>query len=268
MCGWPSACYVRENLACRGARARADGFRPETRLAYHDDSVAPILRPTSRRRRIPKNTTCCTRAWAGWNRILCDDGSRLIRRSISGGPSRRPRQPNSPRRPFHPCPIQPVAHLVESIPKGLDDLRGTQVCNTPRTVLVRLTGCRHVDDRPDGDVLGASRRSRQRRRKGGSPPRSLTGWAPTTVRALYESLRARRQRGVRIRILQSPVFSGQKQESETLQAEAPKPDLDPFDRHGQVVWWRLASCTRRSGSSTHAIIYLGSANMDWKAIAR
>jgi len=40
-------------------------------------------------------------------------------------------------------------------------------------------------------------------------------------RALYEALRTAAQRGVRIRILQSPGFSGHKQESDALQADFP-----------------------------------------------
>ncbi len=55
------------------------------------------------------------------------------------------------------------ACLVESIPKGLEDLRGTPAVQYTEDVLVRLTCAAGVLHRSDRNVLGTSAQSHQRR---------------------------------------------------------------------------------------------------------
>src|SRR5271166_1523009 len=118
-------------------------------------------------------------------------------------------------------PIAPTgAYLVESIPVGLEDLRGTPGVRYTEDVLVRLTGAAQstidltamywalLPDPAGDDEKGFTGEQFEKMGAGAG-------------RALYESLREAAARGVNIRILQSPGFSGQKQESETLQAGSP-----------------------------------------------
>jgi phospholipase D3/4 len=157
------------------------------------------------------------------------------------------------------------AYLVESIPRGLEDLRGTPAVAYTEDVLVRLTSTTRssIDltamywsllPNPDGDD------------EKGFTVEQLDEMGASAGRALFDALRAAAERGVRIRIVQSPGFSGRKKESETLQAEFPdRISIHPVDLANwygggimhQKIW---IFCARH--------LYLGSANMDWKSIAQ
>ena len=160
----------------------------------------------------------------------------------------------------------PRIYLVESIPGGLEDLRGTAGVDYTEHVLVRLTEAAQssidltamywalLADPDSDDEKGFSRDQ-------------LDAMGAGAGKALYDALRKAAGRGVNIRILESPGFSGQKQESATLLADFPNQvTIRPItmgDWYGgsgimhQKIWIFDA-----------AHLYLGSANMDWKSIAQ
>jgi phospholipase D3/4 len=157
----------------------------------------------------------------------------------------------------------PQAFLVESIPVGLESLRGTPGVQYTEEVLVRLTQAAQstialtamywalLPDPKGPDEMGFN--DQQFRRMGAD-----------SGRALYTALCDAAGRGISIRILQSPGFSGQKQESDDLRAKFPKQisihEVDMSKWYGggimhQKIW---------IFDSIH--LYLGSANMDWKSL--
>lgn len=159
---------------------------------------------------------------------------------------------------------QMLASLVESIPKGLEDLRGSPGIQYTEDVLVRLTraATRSIDltamywnllpDPSSDDEKGFT--EDQFEAMGAGSGRAL-------LDALYEAA----GRGVRIRILQSPGFSGKKQESDTLAEKFPAQvslhSITMGDWYGgggimHQKLWIFDTCH----------IYIGSANMDWKSI--
>ena len=157
----------------------------------------------------------------------------------------------------------PRASLVESIPVGLESLRGTPAVQYSEDVLVRLTQAAQstidltamywalLPDPKGTDEQGFT--DEQFRQMGAE-----------SGRALYAALYDAAQRGVSIRILQSPGFSGQQQESDTLREQFPERisihEIDMGKWYGggimhQKIW---------IFDSVH--LYLGSANMDWKSL--
>src|SRR5215472_6040134 len=108
--------------------------------------------------------------------------------------------------------------LVESIPVGLECLRGTPGVAYTEDVLVRLTQAAQstIDLTamywallPDPKGIDEQ----------GFTDKQFQQMGADHGRALYEALCDAARRGVAIRILQSPGFSGQKQESDALQKE-------------------------------------------------
>src|SRR5262249_28695134 len=121
------------------------------------------------------------------------------------------------------------ACLVESIPKGLEDLRGTSGVQYTENVLARLTNVARTTidltamywalraDPGDDDEKGFT-------------ASQLDEMGAGAGHALYQALRDAAARGVRIRILEGPGFSGKKQESETLRADFPdRISIHPVD---------------------------------------
>src|SRR5215813_5592838 len=96
------------------------------------------------------------------------------------------------------------AYLVESIPKGLEDLRGTPGVAYTEDVLVQLTSKAKssIDLTAMYWALLANPSSDDEK---GFTPEELDAMGAGAGRVLYEALRAATQRGVRIRILQSPA---------------------------------------------------------------
>jgi phospholipase D3/4 len=158
------------------------------------------------------------------------------------------------------------ACLVESIPKGLDDLRGTPGLQYTEDVLVRMTRAAQstIDltamywallPDPTGDD------------EKGFTNEQLDTMGAGAGRALYEALQDAAKRGVSIRILQSPGFSGQKQESDALQAAFP--DRVSIHSIDMGKWYGGSGIMHQKiwiFDGHH--LYLGSANMDWKSIAQ
>jgi phospholipase D3/4 len=159
------------------------------------------------------------------------------------------------------------AYLVESIPKGLEDLRGTPGVAYTEDVLVRLTSNAKssIDLTAMYWALLADPGSDDEK---GFTPEQLDEMGAGAGRALYEALRAAAQRGVHIRILQGPGFSSHRQESDALQADFP----DRISIHSVEMgkWYG------GSGGIMHQKVwifdqrhlYLGSVNMDWKSITQ
>lgn len=156
------------------------------------------------------------------------------------------------------------AYLVESIPKGLEDLRSTPGIQYTEDVLVRMVGAARttidltamywslLPDPATADEKGFT-------------DAQFAAMGAATGRALYDALRAAAARGVRIRILQSPGFSGQKQESDALCDECPgavtiqQVQLGDWYGGGGIMHQKIWVFDERH-------LYLGSANMDWKSI--
>src|SRR5690349_1192549 len=157
------------------------------------------------------------------------------------------------------------ACLVESIPKGLEDLRGTPGVQYTEDLLVRLTGAARTTidltamywallPDPAGDEKGFT-------------AAELEEMGAGAGRALHRALRDAAARGVRIRILEGPGFSGSAPESETLRAEFP----DPISIHSVHMgkWYGGSGVMHQKiwiFDSRH--LYIGSTNMDWKSISQ
>jgi phospholipase D3/4 len=158
------------------------------------------------------------------------------------------------------------AYLVESIPKGLEDLRGTPGVAYTEDVLVRLTSNAKssIDLTAMYWALVADPGSDDEK---GFTPEQLDAMGAGAGRALYEGLRAAVQRGVRIRILQSPGFSGQRQESDALQVDfrdrisIHSVEMGKWYGGGGIMHQKVWIFDQRH-------LYLGSANMDWKSITQ
>jgi len=162
--------------------------------------------------------------------------------------------------------ISAHAYLVESIPKGLEDLRATPGVAYTEDVLVQLTSRAKssIDLTAMYWALLADPGSDDEK---GFTPEELDAMGAGAGRALYEALRAAAQRGVRIRILQSPGFFGHKQESDALQADFPdrisihSVEMGKWYGGGGIMHQKVWIFDRRH-------LYLGSTNMDWKSITQ
>jgi phospholipase D3/4 len=158
------------------------------------------------------------------------------------------------------------AYLVESIPKGLEDLRGTAGVFYTEDVLVRLTS----DAESSIDLTAmywALLPDPCSDDENGFTEAQLDEMGASHGRALYQALRAAAARGVCIRILQSPGFSGQNSESDALQMEFPdrilihSVEMDEWYGGGGIMHQKIWIFDGRH-------LYLGSANMDWKSITQ
>ncbi len=167
-----------------------------------------------------------------------------------------------------PARPAPRAALIESIPVGLEDLRGTAGVQYTENLLVRLTTEAHssIDltamywallPDPDGDD------------EKGFDQKDFAAMGAAAGYNLYQALRDAARRGVNIRILQSPGFSksGQKGEAETLRDEFP----ERVSIHSVAMgdWYGGSGIMHQKiwiFDSRH--LYLGSANMDWKSISQ
>jgi phospholipase D3/4 len=158
------------------------------------------------------------------------------------------------------------ACLVESIPKGLEDLRGTPGVQYTEDVLVRLTSAARstIDLTAMYWALLPDPASDDEK---GFTAAQFEAMGAGAGHALYHALRDAAARGVHVRILQSPGFSSQEQESETLQAEFP--DRISIHSIDMSKWYGGSGIMHQKiwiFDARH--LYIGSANMDWKSIAQ
>ena len=157
----------------------------------------------------------------------------------------------------------PRASLVESIPLGLESLRGTPGVQYTEDVLVRLTQAAQstidltamywalLPDPKGPDEQGFT--DEQFQQMGADSGRALNA-------ALYDAA----GRGVSIRILQSPGFSGHKQESDDLREHYPKQvSIHEIDMSN---WYASGIMHQKIWIFDSVHLYLGSANMDWKSL--
>jgi len=168
------------------------------------------------------------------------------------------------------APVVPTAHLVESIPQGLDDLRGTAGVRYTEDVLVALVhGARETIDLTA--MYWALLPDPASTDEAGFTVEQLHDMGAATGRALYAALHDAAARGVRIRILQAPGFAtgadGKPlaQESETLRDAFPDRveirsiSMGDWYGGGGIMHQKIWVVDGRS-------VYIGSANMDWKSI--
>jgi phospholipase D3/4 len=157
----------------------------------------------------------------------------------------------------------PRASLVESIPVGLESLRGTPGVQYTEDVLVRLTRAAQstiyltamywalLPDPKSVDEKGFT--DEQFQQMGADSGRALCA-------ALCDAAR----RGVSIRILQSPGFSGQKQESDNFRERFPeRVSIHEID---MSKWYGSGIMHQKVWIFDSVHLYLGSANMDWKSL--
>jgi phospholipase D3/4 len=157
------------------------------------------------------------------------------------------------------------ACLVESIPKGLEDLRGTPGVHYTEDVLVRLTSAARstIDLTAMYWALLPDPASEDEK---GFTPSQFADMGAGAGEALYQALRDAAARGVHIRILQSPGFSGQKQESEALREKFPgRISIHSID---MSEWYGGGIMHQKMWVFDGRHLYLGSANMDWKSISQ
>jgi len=160
---------------------------------------------------------------------------------------------------------QPGASLVESIPVGLESLRGTLGVQYTESVLVRLTHTAQstIDLTAMYWALLPDPKSVDEQ---GFTDKQFEQMGADHGRALYEALRNAARRGVSIRILQSPGFSGQKQESDTLREEFP--DRISIHNVDMSQWYGSGIMHQKIWIFDSIHLYLGSANMDWKSLTQ
>ena len=165
-----------------------------------------------------------------------------------------------------PAPDAARAYLVESIPVGLEDLRGTPGVQYTEDVLVRLTRSAQFTIDLTAMYWALLPDSAGDDEKGFTDSQ-LEAMGAGHGRTLYQALRDAAARGVTIRIVQSPGFSGKKQESDSLREEFPdrvlihSVDMGKWYGGDGIMHQKIWIFDARH-------LYLGSANMDWKSISQ
>lgn len=163
------------------------------------------------------------------------------------------------------------AYLVESIPRGMDDLRKTKGVEYTEKVLKRLT------DRAEKTIDLTAMYWNLLPQVDGSDESGFTEkqfdeFGAKYGQALYSALRQAADRGVRIRIIQSRGFEDPvtkkipDDESHQLAGDFPKQvqirQIDMEDWYGAgIMHQKIWIFDQKS-------IYIGSANMDWKSISQ
>jgi phospholipase D3/4 len=148
---------------------------------------------------------------------------------------------------------------------GLESLRGTPGIEYTEDVLVRLTLAAQstIDLTAMYWALLPDPKSVDEQ---GFTDKQFEQMGADHGRALYDALRDAARRGVSIRILQSPGFSGQKQESDTLRQEFP--DRISIHNVDMSKWYGGGIMHQKIWIFDSIHLYLGSANMDWKSISQ
>ena len=159
----------------------------------------------------------------------------------------------------------PRASLVESIPLGLESLRGIPGVQYTEDVLVRLTQAAQstIDLTAMYWALLPDPKSVDEQ---GFTDKQFQQMGADHGRALYEALRDAACRGVSIRILQSPGFSGQKQESANLREQFP--ERISIHQIDMSKWYGGGIMHQKIWIFDSVHLYLGSANMDWKSLTQ
>ncbi len=159
----------------------------------------------------------------------------------------------------------PQATLVESIPWGMDDLRGVEGVAYTEDVLLRLVAAaeRSIDltamywslvpdpHRPDEADFS---------------PEQLRALGAEHGRQLHQALEDAARRNVHIRVLQSPGFGDGPQESDRLALKYPDTFLvRPVEMQ---AWYGAGIMHQKLWLFDQKQLYLGSANMDWRSLTQ
>lgn len=112
-------------------------------------------------------------------------------------------------------------HLVESIPQGLDDLRGSRGVLATADVLLRLTNeAQHSIDLTA--MYWSLLHDPTSEDESGFSDAQMAGFGAGAGKALHDALRDAAARGVTLRILESPGFGSGPAESEALRKLLPE----------------------------------------------
>jgi phospholipase D3/4 len=146
----------------------------------------------------------------------------------------------------------------------MDDLRGTANVEYTEEVLVRLTAsAKHRIDLTA--MYWALLADPQSQDESGFSDDELAAMGATDGKALFDELRSAAERGVQIRILEAPGFSGTEQESARLAHDFP--DAVEIRSITMGDWYGGAGIMHQKiWLFDDRDLYLGSANMDWKSI--
>ncbi len=160
---------------------------------------------------------------------------------------------------------EPKAYLVESIPTGMEDLENTTGVKYTKDVLTELTGqaTQSIDLTAMYWTLVPGTGSAN---TSGFTEEQLEALGASYGETLFKALEQAAERGVKLRIIQSPGFEGNAVESQTLKDKYP----------GQVEIREINMSDWFGGGIMHQKIwvfdgkdiYLGSANMDWKSLTQ
>ncbi len=157
------------------------------------------------------------------------------------------------------------AYLVESIPWGLEALRGVEGVAYTEEVLIRLVqGARQTIDLmamywsllPDPAAPD----------EGGLAPERVEALGAEHGRRLFRALEEAVRRGVQVRILESPGFLEGPQESGRLAAMNPAlVEVRPVAMKG---WYGAGIMHQKVWLLDRQSFYLGSANTDWRSLTQ
>ena len=156
-----------------------------------------------------------------------------------------------------------TAHFVESIPTGMDDLRGSE---STAEALIRLVGAA----RATIDLTAMYWALIPNRDPGGDEE----GWTVDELAALgadrgdalLAALDAAAARGVRLRVIESPGFDGSVPESAALGAN--HPEQVSIRQVHTPDWYGTGIMHQKIWVFDGRAVYLGSANMDWKSMTQ
>lgn len=156
------------------------------------------------------------------------------------------------------------AYLVETIPQGLEQLASADTHHTGRVLLRLVDSARewidvnamywsllHNPESPDEEGLSAE---------------ALAALGGDIGRQLYGALLAAAARGVQTRILQTPGFSLPPVESASLAAAYP--ERFQIREVDMGAWYGSGIMHQKLWLVDGRHVYLGSANMDWRALAQ
>jgi phospholipase D3/4 len=163
------------------------------------------------------------------------------------------------------------AYLVESIPRGMDDLRETKGLEYTENVLKRLTdkAKKTIDlTAMYWNLLPHVKSSDE----SGFTEKQFDEFGAKYGKALYSALRKAAKRGVKIRIIQSRGFEDptvkEKPNAESHRLAKKFPIQVQIRQISMDEWYGAGIMHQKIWIFDQRSIYIGSANMDWKSISQ